>query len=257
MSLDPGQALRRIAVPAAALPRPQPLLLVGGAGALGGELLAQALARGPVHVATTAPLTSALRGLQMLPMPAAFGGDAAGDTPLPPQAVIVFDRARGRRGREDAFFQPEPAQLPALACWLHGRGVRTLAVVQPHAPALLPAALRHGLASLDEQAVAALGFERLLLVRPTQFASREAGLGRLQRFAAWWLSQLALMLPEAERPLRAPQVAAFTLEALAQWPRGVAGTRVAGAEALARSNRPGGAAAAVQAWLAPLPQSPP
>ncbi len=258
MSLDPGQALRRIAVPVAVPPPPEPLLLLGGAGALGGELLAQALARGPVQVATTAPLTSALRGLRTLPVPVDFGGgDAAGEPPLAPLAVIVFDRARGRRGREDAFFQPEPAQLPALARWLHGRGVHTLAVVQPHAPALLPAALRHGLASLDEQAIASLGFERLLLVRPTQFAGREAGLGRLQRFAAWWLSQLALMLPEAERPLRAPQVAAFTLEALAQWPRDVAGTRVAGAEALARSNRPGGAAAAVQAWLAPLPQSPP
>lgn len=257
MSLDPGQALQRLAAPAPASAAAEPLLLIGGAGALGSECLAQALARGPVQVATIAPLQSALRGLQPLPMPPAFGGDAAGDMPLPPLAVIVFDRARGRRGREDAFFQPEPAQLPALARWLHGRGVRTLAIVQPHAPALLPAALRHGLASLDEQAVAALGFERLLLVRPTQFAGREAGLGRLQRFAAWWLSQLALMLPEAERPLRAPQVAAFTLEALAQWPRGAAGTRVAGADALARSKQPGGAAAAVRAWMAPLPQSPP
>ncbi|HKX94774.1 MAG TPA: hypothetical protein VJM48_08740, partial [Methylibium sp.] len=118
MSLDPGLALQRIAAPTAVRPAPEPLLLIGGAGALGSECLAQALARGPVQVATTAPLRSALRGLRPLPLPTAFGGDAAGDTPLPPLAVIVFDRARGRRGREDAFFQPEPAQLPALARWL-------------------------------------------------------------------------------------------------------------------------------------------
>jgi hypothetical protein len=231
-----------------------PLWLLGGAGSLGSEFLAQALARGSVQVATVAPLRMAMSGLEPAPMPVPFPGDAtdhAEPTRRATQALVVFDRARGIRGREDAFFQPEPAQLLPLARWLHQQGVRTLAVVQPHAPALLPAALRHGLASLDEQAVAALGFERLLLVRPTQFAERRSGLGRIERFAQWWLSQLALMLPEREKPLRAQHVAAFTLEALARWPVEAAGTRVAGAEALWRAAQPGGAAAAVSAWLMP------
>jgi hypothetical protein len=230
------------------------LWLLGGAGSLGSEFLAQALARGPVQVATVAPLRMAMSGLLAAPMPVPFPGGAT-DSQKPfncaSQALVVFDRTRGIRRREDAFFQPEPAQLLPLARWLHQQGVRTLAVVQPHAPALLPAALRHGLASLDEQAVAALGFERLLLVRPTQFAERRSGLGLIERFALWWLSQLALMLPEREKPLRAQHVAAFTLEALARWPLDAPGTRVAGAEALWPTAQPGGAAAAVSAWLMP------
>jgi hypothetical protein len=256
MSLDPTQALQRIAAapPSTGASSVGPLWLLGGAGSLGSEFLAQALARGSVHVATVAPLRVAMSGLEAAPMPVTFPGGAPGDvepTRRATQALVVFDRARGIRGREDAFFQPEPAQLLPLARWLHQQGVRSLAVVQPHAPALLPAALRQGLASLDEQAVAALGFDRLLLVRPTQFAERRSGLGRIERFAQWWLSQLALMLPEREKPLRAQHVAAFTLEALARWPTDAPGTRVAGAEALWRAAQPGGAAAAVSAWLMP------
>jgi hypothetical protein len=256
MSLDPAQALQHIvaAPPSVRSSAVGPLWLLGGAGTLGSEFLAQALARGSVQVATVAPLRVAMSGLKASLMPVTFPGGALDDvepTHRATQALVVFDRARGNRGREDAFFQPEPAQLLPLARWLHQQGVRSLAVVQPHAPALLPAALRQGLASLDEQAVAALGFDRLLLVRPTQFAERRSGLGRIERFAQWWLSQLALMLPEREKPLRAQHVAAFTLEALARWPRDAPGTRVAGAEALWRAAQPGGAAAAVSAWLMP------
>lgn len=256
MALDPTGALQAAAAPSppARVPRVAPLLLVGGAGLLGGELLTQALARGPVQVATVAPLRVAMRGLEAVPLPAR--GAMLGPAGLPPlarHAAIVFDRARGVQGREDAFFLPETQQLVGLATWLRASGVHTLAVVQPHAPALLPAALRHGLTTLDEQAVAALGFERLLLVRPTQYAGAAPDAGRSARFMRWWWSQLALMLPASERPLRAVHVAAFVLEALAQWPRGEHGTRVAGAEALWAATRQGGAAAAVRSWLQPGP----
>lgn len=256
MSLDPSGALRAAAGKLARSgATPAALLVVGGAGRLGAELLNQALARGPVQVATVAPLRVALRGLEAVPMPLHHGSSVTGLATPPPlarRAVIVFDRARGHQGREEALFLPEPEQLVGLATWLRANGVHTLAIVQPHAPALLPAALRHGLATLDEQAVAALGFERLLLVRPAQYGGGDdADGGRAARFARWWWSQLALMLPSAEQPLRSLHVAAFVLEALAQWPAHESGTRVASAEALAGATRPGGAAAAVSAWLRP------
>lgn len=260
MPVEPLEALKRAAAAVASARRPErgALWLIGGAGSLGGEILAQALARGPVHVATVAPLRMAMSGLLAVPMPPHFGADAGFDGVEPPaatEAVVVFDRGRGRHGREDAFFQPDPSQLLPLARWLHRQGVRSLAVVQPHAPAALPAALRHGLESLDEQAVAAIGFERLLLVRPTQFAAPAVRLGPVERVARWWLAQLALMLPERERPLRARHVAAFALEALDRWPSGMPGTRVAGPEVLWRATQPGGATAAVAAWLAPAAAS--
>lgn len=252
MPIDPMTALQAASRPApAASAAAGSLLVIGAAGPLGSAVLEQALSSGrhaSVHVATTGPLQTAMRGLVPLNLAAPVR------PPVPPvaAAVVVFDRTRGRTGREEAFFDTEPAQLLELARWLKGGGVDTLAVVLPHAPAMLPDALRHGLATLAEQEVAMLGFRRLLFVRPTQFSRvDEAALSQLQRFAAWWLSQLQLMLPSRERPVRAATVAAFVFEVLQQWPAQESGTRVASAEVVCDAAKPEGPAAAAARWLGP------
>ncbi len=154
------------------LPRLDKALVVGAGGTLGSALLAEALVGGRfqrVAALTRGPLTSALRGFDTLPQATLLG---------PPQplgidvAFIIFERDRHSNGRDDAFVQPDSTDLPAIAQALHARGVRRLLVVLPHAPALLPAALKQGLASLDEGAVAALGFEQLVFVRAAQAAAR-------------------------------------------------------------------------------------
>ena len=95
-----------------------------------------------------------------------------------------------------------------------------------------------------------VGFRRLLFVRPTQFSRvDEAALSQLQRFAAWWLSQLQLMLPSRERPVRAATVAEFVFEVLRQWPATESGTRVASAEVVCDAARADGPAAAAGRWL--------
>lgn len=253
MALDPTTALqaasRRLPKPAA--PPASSLLVIGAAGALGAAVLERALSSGryaTVHVATAGPLQTAMRGLVPIDLM------TEPKPPAPPvgAAIVVFDRARGSRGREDAFFDTEPGQLAELARWLREAGVHTLAVVLPHAPALLPQALRHGLATLAEQEVAMLGFRRLLFVRPTQLGrAPEQHLPRLQRFAAWWLSQLQLMLPNRERPVRAATVAEFVFEVLWQWPDSQPGTRVAGAELVWEASQVEGPGAVVARWLAP------
>jgi hypothetical protein len=171
--------------------------------------------------------------------------------------MIVFDRGRRANGRDDAFLAPAPADLLPLARRLRGCGVRTLVVAVPHAPALLPAALQRGLASLDEGAVAALGFDHLVFMRVAQGPDRSgAAVHALQRLARWLLGQLRWMVPQREQPLRAPEVgriAALLLVALRTAP---AATRILPSEvawAAARSD----AAAVLAAWLAgrPLPQA--
>jgi len=99
--------------------------------------------------------------------------------------------------------------------------VRTLAVVQPHAQGRLPEALKRGLANLDEQAVAALGFERLILLRSAQKPkdARLASAG--ERLAAWMLSITRFMVPPSEQPVRAAKVAELLDLALAHAPPGV------------------------------------
>jgi hypothetical protein len=232
-----------------ALPRLVPLLVVGGGGTLGSAVLAEALVAGrfaSVQALVAEPVVSSLRGLQPLALAAFTRAGALGID----VAVIVFERQRHSNGRDDAFVQPGPQDLVPLAQRLHGRGVRRLLVVVPHAPALLPQALRHGLATLDEGAVAALGFEHLVFIRAAQDAAAARGGSLLQRLARWWLSQLRWMVPQQEQPVRAVALARCVVELARQLPTAATGTRVLAPERLwqAAANE-AGLPAAVAAWL--------
>ena len=173
--------------------------------------------------------------------------------------MLVFDRERAtRHGRERAFFRPQPADLAPLGAWLLAAGVRRLVVVMPHAPALLPQALRLGLASLDEQALAALDFEHLVFVRPTRDGmalpvAQPAGWGH--RVARGLLSQLHWMVPQREQPLRAQRVAQFVTDLARSLPASPPGTRVVPPELLWHWAQPGGGEPVLAAWL--LGQAPP
>ncbi len=202
------------------------LLVVGAGGTLGSAVLAEALANGcfgRVAGVVTGPLASALRGFDPLPEAELRAGRAGGAE----TAIVVFERARRSHGRDDAFLQPAAGELPALAGRLRAGGVRRLLVVVPHAPALLPQALKSGFA-----AVAALGFDHLVFVRAAQDSAPAAPPGWLPRFAAWWLGQLKLMVPAQERPLRTPALAARVVALARRLPEAPPGTRVLAPETL-------------------------
>ena len=209
----------------------QALLVVGGGGALGSAVLAEALVAGRflrVQALVAEPLASTVRAFEPVPQAALHAGGAA----LAPAAVIVFDRERHSNGRDEAFVQPVPAELLPLARQLRAGGVRRLLVVVPHAPALMPQALAHGLANLDEAAVAALGFEHLVLLRASQAGATAAQGTRLQRFANWWLSQLAWMVPSRQQPLRAAALARCVVLLARLLPGLPSGSRVIAPETL-------------------------
>ena len=70
--------------------------------------------------------------------------------------------------------------------------------------------------------MAALGFERLLIVRSAQKpAAAGGGVGRLQALAGWMLGVLAYMVPSSEQPVRASKVAEFVDVALRLAPPGI------------------------------------
>jgi hypothetical protein len=194
-----------------------------------------------------------LRNFQALEVPdlAAAAPDLGAHT-----ALVVLDRTRGIHGREAAFLRPLPETLALLGRWLQAGGVRHLVLVLPHAPGLLPAALKAGLATLDEQALAALGFEQLVIVRPARNpgAGEHAG-AALQRLAHGLLAQLHWMVPQREQAVRAEKVAQFALDVARQLPRARPGTRVADAALVWQYGQGGDGAALVAAWLGdrPLP----
>jgi hypothetical protein len=224
MALDPLHALQ--AANRAALPVASDalgtLLIAGATGALGAELLRR-LAGSHRHAHTRVlarePIRDGLRGVESCLSP---GGPIA-QWPLTSAhtAIVAFDPPRLYHDRERALWVPEPADLPVLARWLRACGVQTLAIVQPHDQGRLPEALKRGLASLDEQAVVACGFERVVLVRSARKPAHARLAHPLERLAAWMLSVVRFMVPSSEQPVRAAKVAELVDLALRIAPPGV------------------------------------
>jgi hypothetical protein len=225
MSLDPLQALQAAnrAPPPAAKASAGTVLIAGATGALGQELLHLFAGNGRfarVRLLASEPVRDGMRGVETCiadpAVPFAQWPLAPADT-----AVVAFDPPRLYHDRERAFWAPQPGDLPALAHWLRACGVRTLAVVQPHDQGRLPEALKRGLANLDEHAVVACGFERVLIVRSARKPADARLANPAERLAAWMLSTLRYMVPSGEQPVRASKVAALVELALRTAPPGV------------------------------------
>lgn len=230
------------------------VLMAGGAGALGSAVLEALLASrrfAHVRVMATRALTTAVPGLEPVVVDGfETDGVVAGQAPIADIAVLVFDRDRHANGRELAFVRPQPHELPALARWLHGHGVKSLIVVLPHSPSGLPDALKRGLANLDEHAASVVGFEHLVFVRSAQKPGSERADRWLQRVADGVLAQMQMMVAHSNQPVRAVKVAQFVLELAAHLPASDPGTRVAPPELVWQAAQSIDARALVQAWLA-------
>jgi hypothetical protein len=224
------------------------VVVAGGGGPLGSEVVEQLLAGrsfAAVRVLSVQPFAATAPGLHAVPMESL-------DTPhgAPPLAIVVFDRERHANGRDAAFWRPTPDALPDLAARWHRQGVQHLVVVMPHHAASLPDALKVGLANLDEQAVAALGFRHVVFVRSAQAPSDVRAGSALQRLADLVLAQLRLMTPQMLQPVRAKKVA----QLVAALARGLAasppGTRVMSPEVVWQAAQRADPEALVTAWLA-------
>lgn len=252
------QSVLRSPPPSQAKPR---LLVAGATGVLGNEVLRRLVGSGRyahTEVLATEAMATGLSGVGIalagVPLPIAQWAAR----PLPAHTgLVMFEPPRMYYGRERTLWTPAPSELPALAQWFKRCGVQTLVVVVPHVTGRLPDALKRGLANLDEQAVAALGFERLLLVRSARKAQDASGKNFFEKTAGWMLSTLKFMIPQAEQPVRPAKLAEFVDAALQVLPPG---THVAAPELLWQANQSGSARGAerppsgmhgvVQAWLA-------
>jgi hypothetical protein len=236
------QAAQRAGPAPASKPR---LTVVGAGGALGNEVLRRVVGLHlfeRTEVLAREPITAGMRGVSVRLVAGEPAGWPRAGTEI---GVVLFDPPRLFHQRERALYAPAPPQLPQLAAWLRASGASTLAVVLPHAPGRLPEALKRGLASLDEQALAALGFDRLLIIRSAQAPGRAPAAGRLPALAHWMLSVVKYMIPSSEQPVRAVKVAQFVTAALQLAPPGI---HVAAPETVWRAAQ-GDPRAVVRDWL--------
>jgi len=229
--------------PAADKPR---LLIAGATGVLGNEVLRRLVgssAYASAQVLAREPFTDGLRGVRTRVVP--DGGPDAWPLAEADVGVVLFEPPRLFHDRERALWTPAPQQLFPLARWLRASGVHTLAVVLPHAPGRLPEALKRGLASVDEQAVASLGFERFLLLRSAQKPLQADERSAPDRLARWMLGIFKYMIPSSEQPVRALKVAQLLAAALRLAPPGI---HVAAPERVWQAAQ-GDAEAAARQWL--------
>lgn len=244
----PFQALQAAARAPSSPQRPTGRLVIAGAtGALGNEVLRRLVGEqrfAATQVLAREPITVGLRGVGTTLVPSddpAQWPPGAADT-----GIVLFDPPRLFHDRERALWTPTPQQLPALAQWMRRSGVATLAVVLPHAQGRLPEALKRGLATLDEHAVATAGFERVLIVRSASKPKGDGVRGLLPALARWMLSVSKLMVPDREQPVRSPKIAEFVAAALQLAPPGI---HIAASE-LVWSAAQGPVREVVRAWLA-------
>jgi hypothetical protein len=197
------------------------LLIAGATGALGNEVLRRLVGTQRYALTWVTAKHAVKLGFRAVDIAqAATENIASWPLVAAEVGVVLFDPPRMFYERERALWTPAPAQLGELAAWMRRCGVHTLAVVLPHVQGQLPEALKRGLASLDEHAVAALGFERLLIVRSAEKAQAAPPAQtlneRLHALAAWMLGTLRYMIPSSEQPVRASKVAELVDAALQQ-----------------------------------------
>lgn len=247
MRAEPIQALQAGARDSPLTPRKPRLLVAGATGVLGNEVLRRLVGLQHYSVAQVLarePITTGLRGVGATLVP----GDDPSRWPAgcADTGLVMFEPPRLFYDRERALWTPAPEQLPEVARWMQRSGVRTLAIVLPHEQARLPEALKRGLASLDEQAVAALGFERLLIVRAAQKPRQQKAPSWPAAVARWMLSVTGYMVPSREQPVRSPRLAEFVGVALQLAPPGI---HVASSD-LVWTAAQGDIGQAVRQWLA-------
>jgi hypothetical protein len=201
----------------------QRLLVAGATGVLGNEVVRRLVGSGRYSrtgVMATQIMSTGMPSVEIVQI------DPATPTMWPTvpatfqTGLVMFEPPRLYHERERSLYTPQPSDLPAVANWMHRCGVRTLVVVVPHATGRLPEALKRGLANLDEQTVASMGFQRLLLVRSARKPTDVQQTGLLPRLAAWMLSTLAYMIPANEQPVRPAKLAEFIDTALRVLPPG-------------------------------------
>ncbi len=248
-----SDALRGALHPTAAAPSPGPALVLGAGGWLGAAVLSQVLAAGHSRVGAWVQraMASTHRGLVGVSQSElATPSDAQREAWAGATAYVVLERPGLVGARDAAFVAPDVAQLPVLARQLRALGAKRLFVVVPHAANTLPEALRHGFANADEQALAGLGFEQVVLVRSSRdAASLPPGTPWLDRLAAAWWAQLRWIVPDAERPLRSVALARVVVAAARVLRQAPPGVRVLPQGLASRAaHAPEGAEAVLRAW---------
>ena len=234
-SAGPDRAIR---------PASRSALAIGTVDRVGEELincLLESPDYGSVHVVVEAPMRSMLPHLKPWQVSTSALSDlpyATSEISLPhvDDVFCCISDARSYFKRDQAYVLLRRRQIPPFAQRAAQSGARRLIVLSPLSAFLQLTASSGGLIDLLESELASLGFEVLIIVRPSaDYATAEGN--ALERLIAWGAKAIMqIMIPQRLQPLRARQIAQAAVNAARLLGPGV---HVIGADKIAALLAPG------------------
>jgi uncharacterized protein YbjT (DUF2867 family) len=183
--------------------------VAGGSGLVGRELLAQlngepvlALVRRPLS-GLPASTTRREAVVDLLKLPA--------DLPAPRRVFVALGTTMAQAGSQAAFRAVDFDAVVAVARAARERGATHCGVVSALGADAASAVFYNRVKGEAEQALIALGFERLVIARPSLLDGHREALGQPDRPGEAWSLRLARplapLIPKAWRPIAADRVA--------------------------------------------------
>jgi uncharacterized protein YbjT (DUF2867 family) len=192
--------------------------VAGGSGLVGRELLAQlsdvpvlALVRRPLHGATPSTRRrEAVVDLRALPT----------ELPAPGRLFIALGTTLAQAGSREAFRAVDFDTVVAVARAARERGATHCGLVSALGADARSSVFYNRVKGEAEDALAAMGFERLVIARPSLLDGHRESLGQPRRSGEAWtlrlLRPVAGLIPAAWRPIAPDRVARALRLALAQ-----------------------------------------
>lgn len=195
-------------------------LLAGATGLIGRELLVQLSAQGqPLLLLTRRALPAGLRApTAMVQQVSSLAQPGA----LPPlnAALVALGTTMAQAGSEQAFRAVDLEAVVAVARAARMAGATRLAVVSALGANAQSAVFYNRVKGEAEAALAKLGFELLVIARPSLLAGQRETLGQPPRPGEVWTLRLTRpllpLIPARWRPIQASVVARAMLRALAE-----------------------------------------
>lgn len=220
-------------------------LAIGTVGRVGEELincLLESRVYSSVSVAVEAPMRSIVPRLRPWQIPATALADqsSAGSEDIAlPRVDDVFcciSDARSYFKRDQAYVQLRKEQVPSLARLAAQHGAKRFILLAPLSAFLQLTGTTSGLIDMRESDLAALGFEALIITRPTaDYATAQGNV--LDRLVGWGAKAIMqIMIPQRLQPLRARQIAQAAVNAASLLGNG---THVIGSAKIAELATPG------------------
>ena len=200
--------------------------LAGATGLIGRELMTQLLEQQPgvqLHLllrrAAPAWLPSSPR-LQVHQVDFSRADLGTAELPAPGQVFIALGSTMAQAGSQQAFRAVDFDAVLNVARAARAAGARSCAVVSALGADAGSRLFYNRVKGETEQALRALGFERLVLARPSLLSGNRASLGQPGRSGESWALRLSLLLspliPARWRPIAAERVARAMRLAIAQ-----------------------------------------